>query len=231
VSKARRRRTPVPPVPFQPADQADHDEAGIPIGHIMMRLAESGLEFGDAWADYTIEIVGEMMGHTERDPADRQIPRWPSLVLPRPTSMTPFGGEPVDVDPTGKPYLVKVWLLRVRCRNVPGHVEARWQPGPETMTFELKGLDGPDYGRANRALRGIQLLTRRLSSPGRPRRYRNAAELLDDIQPHAAQLREDGLEVTQDRIAPMMGIKPAQLRHHLGQCGLDWETDVKRRPP
>jgi hypothetical protein len=229
--RRRQRKTPSTPAPFAPADEALHAEVGIPVGALAVRITEPGLEFGQSWKDYTVELVGEVMGTVGPDDDAPQFP-WQSLTLsPRDGSVltTPDGTEIVR-DPSADPYLVRVWRCRVHCAGVPGFVESRYLPDPGGVLIRLLGLDGPDYDRANRALRGITLLALRTSSRGRPPgsgAFSTRDEFRDALIEAIDKLEYDRDAITQEHIAHHLGISARTLTTYLRRFGIDWTRDVK----
>ncbi len=237
--KPRQRKT--PPLRFRfsfaPADETMHAEAGVPVGAMGVRSTEWGVAYGAAWANYRIEVVGEIVGQIER--GEEKIPRWPwpSFVLTPtdeyPVILTTPDGERIDLGSEVRPYVLKAWSVRIRHRTLPGYVESRWHECPDGVSTHLWGLDGPDYDHANTALLGLKLLqmVRGLAPPqgGRPkgRRFRTAGELLAAIDRIAEALGYDGYPVTQQNVADRMDITDRTLRAHLDDFGIRWTDAIK----
>jgi len=214
-----------------------HAVAGVPVGSMGAYVVEQGVEYGEAWADYHIEIIGQMVGQIERDEAQTHRWPWPSFILTpsetHPITMRTPDGQSIDLGSEVRPYVLKAWSVRIRHRTLPGYVESRWHEFPGGVSTHLWGLESPDYDHANTALLGLKLLqvVRGLAPPqgGRPkgRRFRTAAELLAAIDRIAEGLRYDGYPVTQETVASRMEITDRTLRAHLDDFGIRWTDAIK----
>lgn len=216
-----------------------HDVYGMPRDIPQMFLTMSGTEYGEEFADFTVEVFG-LKGETdEPDDVSRLAERTirdkikVSNVDPDTIRFGAGGCSSITNNETGECMVkIYVWRWRVYMDNSSLCLENNWFNddliGGGWIPYILGIVyDNPekmvaDIHRFAPAFKLCNLVDADLSRPGRPERYKNKEEFLTDLNRAAAQLESDGLALSQPNIAGLMEADERQIRLWCDKFGIKW---------